>query len=232
MALETGSLCLLLGWRPVREGWEPTEGSGVLLQGQCLSERYCAKYVSNTHTFFPAKALVFWPGGRTSYCPGAQSCTYHLIQCMYCHIVASAHTAPQQDPLPQGIDHAWVPQGIVPAWVWSILLASPLKLKQIRWVATPLLHTYPHPRPVLNTVLLPWWIQHNSYHVPLQQWSWLAWHFPQKLWSWRRHGETIWCSRNSWMLPLTIISKPGEGMYGCITSSSITWWAMKLILFA
>lgn len=94
----------------------------MLLQGQCLPERYCAK-CSSPHQS-PAGAWVLWPGGNISYCPGAQRCSEasmcHLIQCMYFHKVVLAHTVPEQHPLPKALIVL-----IAPAWIWSSFPQSP-----------------------------------------------------------------------------------------------------------
>jgi len=101
---------------------------------------------------------------------------YHLIQCMYFHIFGPAHAVPEQHPFPKALVML-----ISPAWIWSSSPQGPdCWVAHWSWSGLDSHHSPPK-APVCLTVLLPSWIQCNSYHVPLQQWSWLAWRFLQKL---------------------------------------------------
>lgn len=133
---------------------------------------------------FPAGSWVLWPGGRMSYCPGAQSCLVALklprISSFNACIFTWSPTQLNNNSLfPKALIRPIAPAQIqIQPSIGSRLLGSPLELDWSRDSPPP----YPQSKAcVCFTVLLPCWFQHISFHVPLQQWSWLAWHFLQKL---------------------------------------------------
>lgn len=144
--------------------------------------------------FFPAPvpsrslgALAWWQhelltwSSEISRCSEASMC--HLVQCVHFHMVVPARAVPEQHPSPKAMIVL-----VAPAWIWSSSAqglhcwVAQQVAPELQWIRQPPFPSLcaPLKAHVCLTVLLPHWVWCNCYHVPLQQWSWLAWHFPRK----------------------------------------------------